>query len=424
MSTLRVDNGRGQGKGSGHADTILFVHSGNDMYGADLILLKLLQGLDKSRFYPIVALPRDSKHINRLAPKLEKAGIEYRFIRMPVLRRKYFTITKIIPWAFDFMVGILALAILMKRRRIAMVHSNTLAVPCGAIAAALRRKPHLWHLHEIIVDPVTVRKIMHVLACYLSDAVIAVSGPVREHVLRDCPSSAGKIKIVHNGIDPAPFFEDSSKRAQIRREFSVPSGAVLVGMVGRVSRWKGQLVFLAAAQQALKLNNTLYFVAVGGVFDDEIEYMDRLRRSVQESGIEARFAIIDYRPDISDVMQAFDIFVLPSTLPDPFPTVILEAMAAAKPVIATAHGGSIEMVKDGTTGYLISPNDSGALAQAILVLAGEKKRTVGMGTEGRKRLLEEFQQERFISDFELIYSGLLSQREMRAPIREQVYDKS
>lgn len=401
---------------------ILFVHSGNDMYGADLILLKLLKGLDRSRFFPVVVLPQDSKHINRLAPELERAAIEYRFVRMSVMRRKYFKPLKIFPWFLDFIVGTLSLAILMKKRRIALVHSNTLAVPCGALAAAMVRKRHLWHVHEIIVGPIWVRKVLHRLACHFSELIIAVSGPVREHILRDCPGYAEKVKVVHNGIDPTPFL-NSNEPPCIRREFGVPANCVLVGMVGRVSRWKGQLVFLAAAQQALEHNKLLYFLAVGGVFDDEIEYMDRLRRSVRESGIESRFVVSDYRSDISDVMQAFDIFVLPSILPDPFPTVILEAMAAAKPVIATSHGGSIEMVKEGTTGYLISPNDPGALGQAIVFVANDKARAASMGAAGRKRLLEEFHQERFISDFELIYSGLLNQAEMRAPKTEQVYGR-
>lgn len=401
---------------------ILFVHSGNDMYGADLILLNLLKGLDRSRFYPIVVLPQDSKHINRLAPELEKAAIEYQFIRMSVLRRKYFTVLKIVPWFLDFIVGTLSLAILMKKRRIVLVHSNTLAVPCGAIAAAIARKRHLWHVHEIIMDPVWVRKVSHWLACRFSDVVVAVSGPVREHILRDCPGSTEKVKVLHNGIDPSPFLSGNNM-ACIRKEFGVPVDSILVGMVGRVSRWKGQLVLLAAAQQALQENKLLFFLAVGGVFDDEIEYMERLRHSVRESGIESRFIISDYRSDICDVMQAFDIFVLPSVLPDPFPTVILEAMAAAKPVIATAYGGSIEMVKEETTGYLISPKDPSALARAIVFLASDKARAISMGTAGRKRLLEEFHQGRFISEFELVYSGLLNQAEMRAPIVEHVYDK-
>src|SRR5258708_22414471 len=70
--------------------TILFVHNNNDLYGAEVVLLDLLKRLDRNNFHPIVVLPTDTKHINRLSVRLEQEGIEYHFTRMAVIRRKYF----------------------------------------------------------------------------------------------------------------------------------------------------------------------------------------------------------------------------------------------------------------------------------------------------------------------------------------------
>jgi glycosyltransferase involved in cell wall biosynthesis len=387
--------------------TILFVHNNNDLYGAEVILLQLLKGLDRSRFSPVVVLPTDTKHINRLSARLDQEGLEYHFIRMGVIRRKYFNLIGLARYVSDVLLGVLNLVTLIRRRNVSLVHSNTIAVVCGALAAWITRTPHVWHIHEIIVEPVMARKVMHFLGCHLPGVVVAVSGSVRDHILADCPTAAEKIKVIRNGIDCAPFLlkPDGHK---IREGFGVASNTLLVGMVGKVCRWKGQLLFLEAAKLAIQAKPELYFIAVGGVFDDEVVYMERFREAVDRSGLQGRFIVSDFRSDVREIMKSFDVFVLPSTQPDPFPTVVLEAMAAAKPVIAAAHGGSKEIVCQEETGYLVPPNDARALAEAILKLANDPIRAASMGRAGRQRAWERFRAERYVSEFHQLYSGLLN----------------
>jgi glycosyltransferase involved in cell wall biosynthesis len=395
-------------KNHSEAKTVLFVHNNNDLYGAEVILLELLKRLDRRGFYPIVVLPEDTRHINRLSARLDQEGIEYHFIRMAVIRRKYFHLFGALRYVRDLLLGTLSLVALTWRMRAAMIHSNTSAVLCGALAAWITGRPHVWHIHEIIVEPITARKVTHLLVCHLSDTVLTVSGAVRNHILADCPKCADKVKVIHNGIDVAPLSLEPGK-PRIREEFGVPLGAQLVGMVGRVCRWKGQLLFLEAAKLAIQVEPGLYFIAVGGVFDDEVVHMERFREAVDRSGLQGRFVISDFRSDVREIMKSFDVFVLPSTQPDPFPTVILEAMAAAKPVIAAAHGGAKEMVCDEQTGYLVPPNDACALAGAILRLAGDPILAVSMGEAGYRCVSERFRAERFVSDFHQLYSRLLKQ---------------
>jgi glycosyltransferase involved in cell wall biosynthesis len=390
---------------------ILFVHNNNDLYGAESILLELVKRLDRRSFYPIVVLPTDTRHINRLSPRLEQEGIEYHFIRMAVMRRKYFHLLGALRYVRDLVLGSLSLVGLIRRRHVALVHSNTIAVLCGAVAAWITRRPHVWHIHEIIVDPKPARRMMHSLVCHLSDAVIAISGAVRGHILRDCPSCAERFQVIHNGIDVAPLSREPGN-AKIREEFGVPLNSPLVGMAGRVCRWKGQLLFLEAAKLASQAKPELYFIAVGGVFDDDVAYMERFRNAADRSGLEGRFIVSDFRSDIREVMNSFDIFVLPSTQPEPFGLVVLEAMALAKPVIASAHGGPMETVCHGETGYLIPPNDSRALADSILKLADDPLHAVSMGAVGCRRVSERFRAERFVSDFQRLYSALLNQEQI------------
>jgi len=162
-----------------------------------------------------------------------------------------------------------------------------------------------------------------------------------------------------------------------------------------------------AAALVLKRRPDTYFLAVGGVFDQERFYMEQFRQAVKERGLEEHFRISDFRTDAPDIVGTLDIFVLPSTQPDPFPTVVLEAMAAGKPVIAAAHGGPLEMVLDGETGYLVKPCDHVALADAILKMLEDPDTARLMGENGRSRAAKLFAVERFVNEFEQLYNNCL-----------------
>lgn len=396
--------------------TILFVHNNNDLYGAEVILLELLKRLDRRKFYPIVVLPTDTRHINLFSSQLAQEEIECQFVRMAVIRRKYFSLLGVLRYLKDFLFGLHSLANLIRRRHIALVHSNTSAVLCGAFAAWITGRPHVWHIHEIILDPVLARKTMHFLICHLSNRVLTVSAAVRDHILADNPKCSEKIKVIYNGIDVAAS-RTGPGDPKIRAEFGIPTNVLLVGMVGRVCRWKGQHLFLEAAKLAAKDKPELYFIAIGGVFDDETQYMDCFREAVNNSGLEKRFIVSDFRRDAREIMKSIDIFVLPSTQPDPFPTVVLEAMAASKPIVAAAHGGSKEMIREGQTGYLVPPNDPNTLAQAILRLADDPAQGKSMGLAGYRYVYERFRAERFASDFQELYMGILKEESVSRIVR-------
>ena len=112
---------------------IPFVHGNNDLYGGDIALLELIKRLDRKRFRPLVVLPNDTRHINRLSAKLAQEGIACRFVRMAVIRRKYLAASGLIMLAVNFVAGVVALMYLIWRNQVALVHSNTIAVPCGPL---------------------------------------------------------------------------------------------------------------------------------------------------------------------------------------------------------------------------------------------------------------------------------------------------
>ncbi len=392
--------------------TILFVHNSNDLYGADIVLFNLIKALDRKEFHPIVVLPEDARHIGRLSIKLEAIGIPFRFLPLGVLRRKYLTILRIGPMFAELVYATTTLCALIRREKVDIVHTNTITVLASAVAARLMNRPHIWHIHEIIPGTNGPRKALHWIATHLSHRIVAVSDAVRNHILSNQPGAACKIETIHNGIDLSPFLPQDCSRGSVRNELDIPDQALVIGMIGRVSRWKGQAVFAEAAAKISAEHAELYFVAVGGVFDYEEGYMDAFRKRVELLNLK-NFRICDYREDIPAVLRSFDIFVLPSILPDPFPTVVIEAMASALPVIASACGGAPEMVDSGLNGILTPPGDAGALASAMQRLVRDDAGRAAMGQAARRRAETKFQLTRFVRQFESTYRSVLHVHDWR-----------
>ncbi len=391
--------------------TILFVHNSNDLYGADVVLLNLIRGLDRKQFRAIVALPADVRHINRLSAKLEALKIPFYFLPLGIIRRRYLTVRGILRLLADLGRGIVALNSLIRRERVDIVHSNTLTVMAGPIAARLSGRPHIWHIHEIVSTQGPSRKVLHWIAAHVGGQLVTVSDAVRKHILLDQPRAGAIIKTIHNGIDLSPFLEAESG-TRVRQELGIPNEALAIGTVGRVSHLKGQFLFAEAAHKVLARYPDVYFVAIGGVFDNEFHHMAALKDLVASLSIK-NFKICDFREDVAAAMAAFNVFVLPSILPESFPTVIIEAMASGLPVIAAETGGVPEMVVPGKTGILFHPGEVDELESAILCLIRDEAARKAMGLAARERAVEAFRLSRFAHEFEELYGSLLSETEER-----------
>jgi glycosyltransferase involved in cell wall biosynthesis len=232
-------------------------------------------------------------------------------------------------------------------------------------------------------------------------------------VLSDQPWAASRLKRIYNGIAPLPA--PCGTRADIRVALGVPSDRPLIGMLGRVSAWKGQEIFLRAAARVRISHPACHFVAIGGVFDGDVERWEALFSLRRNLGLEDAVSLCGFRKDARELLSAMDIFVLPSTAPDPFPTVILEAMSAALPVIATAHGGPLEMVLNGRTGLLVPPSDPTALAAAIKRLLDNPALGRAMGASGRTRMLQHFERSRYLEQVQLLYEQVLRKQDAAEP---------
>ncbi len=391
--------------------TILYVHSSDEMYGADLILLQLVELLDKERFRPIVVLPTDVPYEGLLSAALQKRNIKTVHMKTAILRRKYLSPLGLLLYLYRLVWSTIALMRIIRREKVEIVHSNTLAVIVGALAARVMRRPHVWHVHEIIVHPNVLWRLTSWLLPRLSDRVVVVSGPTRDHLCKAEQRNAEITTVIHNGIDVERFDAKPGLGLRVREEWGVLPEQPLVGLVGRISHWKGQDYFLHVAELVTQRHPEAHFALVGGTFPGDENLVELLKALVERLHLSSNITISDFRTDIPSVLDAFDIFALPSTLPDPFPTVVLEAMAAGKPVVANAHGGSIEMVEDGVTGYLVKPDRPEEMANAIETLIEHPQERQEMGREGRRRLTTHFSLESFIVNWTALYDSLLPSRQ-------------
>jgi glycosyltransferase involved in cell wall biosynthesis len=343
---------------------ILFIHHANDMYGADIGLLHSIKSLDRNKYHPIVILPSDMPAPGMLSSELERLGIEYHFAPLGILRRKYLSRRKIIPLMLELVKGISYVRSMARKRGVALVYINTIVTVSGAIGGRLAGVPVLWHIREILAMPRPIRWALHNALSFCADRIVCISSAVRDSLLKEAPYLAGKSIVVYNAVSVA-HVPGVAQGVSLREELGVPQGAPLVGMVGRVTHWKGQEVLAEAAGQVLQNHPDAHFVAVGSYFADEVHYLEKLKSLISSLGLNGKFHLADYRPNVTAVYRALDIFVLPSRKPEPFGRVTVEAMMQGRAVIATNHGGTCELIQEGVTGVLVPPSDAKALVTAI-----------------------------------------------------------
>lgn len=214
-----------------------------------------------------------------------------------------------------------------------------------------------------------------------------------------------KIKVIYNGVDSSIFSPDI-ETDYLMQEWKVPKDAVKVGVIGRLNAWKGQNDFLDATETLLDEYENLYLFVIGSPFADQEWRTDELKKRIAQNKYSDRIIFSEFRKDNATVHNFLDILVLPSTNPDPLPTVVLEAMASGKPVVGYAHGGICEMVVDGKSGSLAKVNDPTDLSVKINELVSSREKRVRFGSTARKRQLENFSLGSFIEKFEEMYGKL------------------
>jgi glycosyltransferase involved in cell wall biosynthesis len=219
------------------------------------------------------------------------------------------------------------------------------------------------------------------------DRVVAVSEGQAEKVRR-CAVPAERMRVIHNAVDPERFTDpDPTYREKLARFFRQPFTRI-VGAAGRLSPEKGFDVLIAAAARVVDADDTVGFLLFG-----EGPCKAELVKQINAAGLSRFFVMSGFRADLDRFIPFLDLLVLPSYT-EGLPNVVLEAFASSVPVVATAVGGTPELVEDKVSGYLVPPGDADALAGRILDALSSEDNLREMGLRGRQRVLEHFTFER------------------------------
>jgi len=231
-----------------------------------------------------------------------------------------------------------------------------------------------------------------------SNKVITVSGSIKRELIVAGGVNPGKITVIHNGIDLA--WAKPELREQKRRELGLNGSKLIIGCVGNLKPVKGHEYLIRAVPLVLSEFPDARFILVGdGPLRNELELLAS-RLNVKDSVI-----FLGNRMDVHELMPVFDVFALPS-LSEGLCNVLLEAMLAEKPVVATNVGGNPEVVEDGKTGILVHAREPSKLAKAIVSLLGNAGKRREMGRMGLLKVKKEFQFRKTIEEYEKIYLDL------------------
>ena len=310
---------------------------------------------------------------------------------------------------------------LMRRRRYDLVHTYT-ATPgfLGRIAARLAGAPAIVHhqagwtvtdyssfLERVVYTP------LEFLAVMASTKSICVSHAVAQQALRLHIAPSGKLVTICNGIDPGPFVSatQDDSRQLARREVGVTEGHLLIGNTSRLSRQKDN-ESLIRAMGFLKplLANTPFTLVLAGDGPDS----RRLSDLAIALGLAESVRFLGFRQDIPRLLAALDVFVNPS-LWEGLSISLLEAMAAARPIVTTSIPPNAELVEHEVTGLLVPPQAPEAIARAIARFVHEPGLATACGAAARKRVVESYSVDRMLQETWDLYVSLLADEGLREP---------
>ena len=310
------------------------------------------------------------------------------------------------------------LARAFRRYRIHIAHTHSWAtVMEGIIGARLARVPIIIHGEHGTMKTETKLHIQIQRALWHStDQMLAVSNVLRENLQRQFNFPKEKIRVIANGVDLSRFTL-TRQSDDYKTRLGLPANALVFGAIGRVVPVKAYPTLLQAAKLIFDEIPMAHLVMVG-----DGPQLEALVQLAEEYQIAARVHFLGARKDVPEILRAFDVFVL-SSESEGMSNTILEAMASARPVVATAVGGNPELVVDRETGLLVPPHDPPAMAAAIMKLLRDTELCRQMGWLGRQRVEEKFSLEVMVQNYANIYLEAFRRRfKLPQNVRDCAYE--
>jgi L-malate glycosyltransferase len=392
---------------------VLYLDHAAEMGGAEFSLAELILALKARQVVePVVATAAGGD----FARYLEQRGISVLPLQLSAKarhfsREKAGNILAILVQFFYWRKSIKQLQHWLRENPVDLIHSNTLKMHgLSGFLGKDSKMPLVWHMRDIPSHRGNADRIIKAVSRYHSPAgIIAISDAVRES-LQGIQASRFTLTI-HNGLDLSQLLEQKSTlslRAEVRERFGLPQDARLIVSVGYFIPWKGQDTLIAAFSKVHAQYPDTRLVLIGRPIFQYAAEQKRLEEMAAMLGVAHAVYFLGEQLEIVSLLPAFDVFVCPSTR-EPFGRVILEAMAAGIPIVATAAGGIPEIVSDEKEALLVPPTQPQAMADAINRLLTDTAFGDTLVNNAKQRLTESFSLEKTVDKVFAAYKRLFEE---------------
>ena len=387
---------------------ILFYNHTAQVSGAERVLMMILSRLNRDQFTPMVLCPTGP--MMEMASTLgvncvEADQLTARFTWRPDLLVRYVV-------SFVRVIRDVRARVISAQPNI--IHANSIrAGLVMTFATAGLEVPVIWHSHDILPRHPFSFAIRLIALAVPRTRVLAVSqavanrfaGPMaRWFEINPAPT------VIRNAVDLNRFHSDPAGRRAIREELGLSDGQPLVGIIGQLTTRKGQLGLIKAFARVLTQVPEALLIIVGEpLFNRDQEYQKSLEQAAVALGIADRVRFLGPRSDVPAIMQALDVLVV-NSLEEPFALVVLEGLASETAVVATAVGGTTEMIVNGENGWLVPARDENSLAEGIGKVIGDPRLRAKLARNGRQEVTAHYSAERYIGDMQSFYRQVVSLR--------------
>lgn len=384
---------------------VLFVSHNSGMWGAERSLLLLLKNIDRKHFEPIVILPGPGP----LKEKIDNLNIKTYEVWSPWWVKPHVSKARfgrhIIKEIIQEIIAVFKLCRIVSKEKVGVIYTNTIVKFSGAITAFITKKPHLWHIREIIPGNPNLRsvltlKMLFKLISRTSRTIIANSNATTAQF--QGINSDEKIIVIYNASETNEV-KDSNVFPDIG---GVKLTDWLVVVIGQFIEIKAQDDAIRAVKIAKDEIPNIKLLLIGG---GEGDFKSYLKDLVSELDISDSVIFTGYRNDVPQILPQCKILLAPY-INEAFGRVVIEAMVAGVPVIGANAGGLKEIIQEGTTGYLVPPKKPEEIAKKIIYLFHHPDLAKQMGNNGKKVVEEKFSVQNYTRGVENIIREVVNIR--------------
>lgn len=381
---------------------IAYVSSSNSPQGgAELCLLKLARHFKNS----IAILPNDSG----IAQQYSESGLLVESVSMKRMR-SYGSVGYHLRYLVSLVTSTLQIARLIRKYQIDIVHANELIDLPALFAGRITGIHTVCHIRTIIERPRWFKRFICKIVHIMADRIICVSQAVKKDMFDTEYPDSPKLRVIYDGGPDLTLFDPHHIDPEgIRNELGIAKNDCLITLISKFVEVKGQKHFLGLANRLSRdFPGMFKFLLVGGPVDGHESYYNEIKQLVADWGLGNSVLLIGYRNDIPSILLASDIFVHLPLYQEPFPGVVLEAMAMGVPVVAYRSGGIPEQITDSITGLLVEQGNIDLLASQVVSLNSDPDWASLISQHARQEGANRFTLSRHFSEVSAVYEELYS----------------